>query len=53
VKPDRASESTADGPTPRAEVRYCLPDVGVGVEFIDIAPEAKAAIEDELSRSQV
>jgi hypothetical protein len=32
----------------RAEVRYCLPGVGVGVEFIDISPEAVRAIEVEL-----
>jgi PilZ domain len=32
----------------RCEVRYCLEGVGVGVEFIDIAPEASQAIEEEL-----
>lgn len=32
----------------RAEVRYCLPGVGVGVEFIDLAPEAQRAIEEEM-----
>ncbi len=32
----------------RAEVRYCLPGVGVGVEFINISPEAREAIEQEL-----
>jgi len=32
----------------RAEVRYNLPGVGVGVEFIDIAPEQQKAIEEEL-----
>jgi len=32
----------------RGEVRYCLPGVGVGVEFIGIAPEAKKEIEREL-----
>ncbi len=32
----------------RSEVRYCLPDVGIGVEFIEISPEAQRAIEDEL-----
>ena len=31
----------------RAEVRYCLP--GVGVEFVDISPEAARAIENEIS----
>lgn len=34
----------------RAEVRYCLPGVGVGVEFIYLAEEARRAIEEELSR---
>jgi hypothetical protein len=33
----------------RAEVRYCLPGVGVGVEFVDISPEARHAIAEELS----
>ena len=33
----------------RCEVRYCLPGVGVGVEFIGIAPEAAEAIERELA----
>lgn len=33
----------------RGEVRYCLPGVGVGVEFIDISPEAARAIEEEMS----
>lgn len=32
----------------RSEVRYCLPEVGIGVEFIEISPEAQRAIEDEL-----
>ncbi|MFY9691381.1 MAG: PilZ domain-containing protein [Candidatus Acidiferrales bacterium] len=32
----------------RCEVRYCLPGVGVGVEFVGIAPEAKKDIEREL-----
>jgi hypothetical protein len=32
----------------RAEVRYCLPGVGVGVEFIDIARECVKAIEREI-----
>jgi PilZ domain len=32
----------------RCEVRYCLPGVGVGVEFIGIEPEAKRDIEREL-----
>lgn len=33
--------------TSRAEVRYCLPGVGVGVEFVDISEEAVRAIERE------
>ena len=32
----------------RAEVRYCLEGVGIGVEFVDITPEDQAAIEEEL-----
>lgn len=32
----------------RCEVRYCLPGVGVGVEFIGIEPAAKRDIEREL-----
>jgi len=36
----------------RAEVRYCLPGVGVGVEFIDISPEAVRAIEVELGANR-
>jgi len=31
----------------RAEVRYCLPGVGIGVEFIDVTPEAQSKIEQE------
>jgi hypothetical protein len=34
----------------RAEVRYCLEGVGIGVEFIDITDEAQDAIERELRR---
>lgn len=33
----------------RGEVRYCLPGVGVGVEFVDISPDAQLAIEEEVS----
>src|SRR5271154_857123 len=29
----------------RAEVRYCLSGVGVGVEFVDISPKAVRAIQ--------
>lgn len=32
----------------RAEVRYCLAGVGVGVEFVDISTEAVKAIEAEV-----
>ncbi len=32
----------------RCEVRYCLPGVGIGVEFVGIAPEAVQAIEREI-----
>jgi hypothetical protein len=32
----------------RAEVRYCLPGVGVGVEFIGITRECVRAIEREI-----
>jgi hypothetical protein len=33
----------------RGEVRYCLPGVGVGVEFVDLSPEAQRAIEEEMA----
>jgi hypothetical protein len=33
----------------RCEVRHCLPGVGVGVEFIGIAPEAVEDIKRELA----
>ena len=32
----------------RAEVRYCLAGVGIGVEFVDIAEEDQAIIEREI-----
>ena len=32
----------------RSEVRYCLPGVGVGVEFIGISPKAVRNIEREI-----
>jgi PilZ domain len=32
----------------RAEVRYCLAGVGVGVEFVEISPESIAAIQHEI-----
>ena len=33
----------------RAEVRYCLPGVGIGVEFVDISDEDKVIIESEIN----
>ena len=33
--------------TARGEVRYCLPGVGVGVEFIGLPEAAQKAIEEE------
>ena len=33
----------------RAEVRYCLPGVGIGIEFVDIKEEDKAIIESEIN----
>ena len=32
----------------RAEVRHCVPGVGVGVEFVDLSPEGRQAIEEEI-----
>ena len=32
----------------RGEVRYCLPGIGIGVEFIGLGAEAVRAIEKEL-----
>jgi PilZ domain len=37
----------------RAEVRYCLPGVGVGVEFVNISPEDREAIEKELHDAEM
>jgi hypothetical protein len=34
----------------RAEVRYCLSGVGVGIQFVDISAEDQAAIEQELEQ---
>jgi len=34
--------------TTRCEVRYCLPGVGVGVEFVGISPEAVRDIDREV-----
>ncbi len=33
----------------RAEVRYCLEGVGLGVEFVDISEADRKAIEDEVN----
>jgi hypothetical protein len=33
----------------RAEVRYCLAGVGIGVEFIEISPQSVQAIEAEIN----
>jgi hypothetical protein len=35
----------------RCEVRYCLPGVGVGVEFVQLSPEDARAIENEIDLS--
>jgi hypothetical protein len=32
----------------RGEVRYCLPGVGLGIEFVEISSQARHAIEKEL-----
>ena len=32
----------------RCEVRYCLPGIGIGVEFVGLGSEAARAIEQEL-----
>jgi len=34
--------------TARGEVRYCLPGVGIGIEFVEISAEARRAIQEEL-----
>jgi hypothetical protein len=31
----------------RGEVRYCLPGVGIGLEFVEISPQAQRAIEED------
>jgi hypothetical protein len=35
----------------RGEVRYCLAGIGIGVQFIDMRPEAIRAIEKEVKGS--
>ena len=37
--------------TARGEVRYCLPGVGVGVEFIGLPEDDRRAIEEESAES--
>jgi hypothetical protein len=37
----------------RSEVRYCIPGVGVGVEFIELPPRCARAIEKELGLAGV
>lgn len=34
----------------RSEVRYCLPGVGIGVEFLEMSPESQQYIVEELKR---
>ena len=36
----------------RCEVRYCLPGVGIGVEFVEISQEAQQAIEEEIQSNE-
>lgn len=38
--------------TARGEVRYCLPGVGIGVEFFEISEEDQEAIIEELSMAE-
>jgi hypothetical protein len=35
----------------KAEVRYCLPGVGIGVEFTDMTDSSRQAIEEETCNS--
>lgn len=37
----------------RCEVRYCLPGVGIGVEFVEISREAQRAIEEEIQMNEL
>ena len=34
----------------RGEVRYCVPGIGAGVEFIELSTESREAIEQELDQ---
>ena len=38
--------------TARGEVRYCLPGIGIGVEFFEIADESRDAIREELEGTE-
>ncbi len=35
----------------RGEVRYCLPGVGIGVQFLELSPQSARAIEREIQIS--
>jgi hypothetical protein len=37
----------------RGEVRYCLPGVGIGIEFLEISPKARRAIQEELQDAKL
>jgi hypothetical protein len=37
----------------RGEVRYCLPGVGLGIEFVEISPKARRAIQEELQGTEL
>lgn len=37
----------------RGEVRYCLPGVGIGIEFLEMSPKARRAIQKELQDAEV
>jgi hypothetical protein len=37
----------------RGEVRYCLAGVGIGIEFLEISPKARRAIQEELQDSEL
>lgn len=43
----RLTHSNAEVQT-RGEVRYCLPGIGVGIEFIGLGPDDARAIEKEM-----
>jgi hypothetical protein len=37
----------------RGEVRYCLPGIGIGIEFLEISPKARRAIQEELQDAEL